>query len=302
MQGTKVGVATLAAIALGVSLPASAGSAVIVGQTFTPTSACSSPITILQSGSPADDRQYRVQARGVLTSWSYQAPAQVIPIRFKVGNRLSGDSFQIDAQSQTETPVANRLNRFTDISIPVEPGDVIGLFFQASETEVMCGRATLDYNFHFLDAHVAPGPARPWSAGEGLQLNVAASLEADADADGFGDETEDGCPTNAAIQGPCPAGQPGLQLDQPDNDPPETSIIKPAPKKLFGHRVKFRFIAYEPQARFQCKLDAKRYRRCHSPKSIKHLDAGWHKFKVRAIDQAGNVDPSPAKDKFKVVG
>ena len=28
---------------------------------------------------------------------------------------------------------------------------------------------------------------------------------------------------------------------------------------------------------------------------------GKHKFKVRAIDAAGNTDPSPAKDKFKVV-
>lgn len=301
MQGTKVGVAALVAIGLGVSLPVSAGSAVIVGQTFTPTSACESPITILQSGSAADDRQYRVQARGVLTSWSYQAPAQVIPIRFKVGSRLSGDSFQIDAQSQTETPIPNQLNLFTDISIPVDAGDVIGLFFQGGEGDVMCGRSTLDYNFHFLDAHVPPGSAQAWSAGEGLQLNVSASLEADADADGFGDETEDGCPADAAIQGPCPGTEPRPQLDQPDNDPPETSIIKPAPNKLFGHRVKFRFIAYEPQARFQCKLDAKRFRRCRSPKSFKHLAPGWHRFKVRAIDQAGNVDPSPAKDSFKVV-
>ena len=34
----------------------------------------------------------------------------------------------------------------------------------------------------------------------------------------------------------------------------------------------------------------------------KHLSPGKHKFQVRAIDAAGNVDPSAAKDKFKVVG
>jgi len=34
---------------------------------------------------------------------------------------------------------------------------------------------------------------------------------------------------------------------------------------------------------------------------MKHLDEGKHKFKVRATDAAGNTDPTPAKDKFKVV-
>jgi hypothetical protein len=38
-----------------------------------------------------------------------------------------------------------------------------------------------------------------------------------------------------------------------------------------------------------------------SPLEVKELDEGEHKFKVVATDAAGNVDPSPAKDKFKVV-
>jgi hypothetical protein len=35
-------------------------------------------------------------------------------------------------------------------------------------------------------------------------LLAAGTVEADADRDGFGDETQDACPTNAATQGPCP--------------------------------------------------------------------------------------------------
>jgi hypothetical protein len=31
------------------------------------------------------------------------------------------------------------------------------------------------------------------------------------------------------------------------------------------------------------------------------LTTGKHKFKVVATDEADNTDPSPAKDKFKVV-
>jgi len=33
------------------------------------------------------------------------------------------------------------------------------------------------------------------------------------------------------------------------------------------------------------------------PKELK-VGRGIHKFKVRATDPAGNVDPSPAKDRF----
>ena len=40
---------------------------------------------------------------------------------------------------------------------------------------------------------------------------------------------------------------------------------------------------------------------CKSPKKYKKLKPGKHVFKVRAIDKAGNVDPTPAKKKFKVL-
>jgi hypothetical protein len=300
----RIGVATLAVVALGALVPASATSAVIVGQTFEPTSTCEAPGTILQSASPAGAPRYVVETRGVLTSWSFQAPAQVAPIRLKVGANVSGDSFRIDAQSEIETPIPNELNRFSEISVPVEPGDLIGLFFAGAGDEVPCGAPTLGYDFHFLGADVAPGSAQAWSAGDGLglQLDLSATLEADADADGFGDETEDRCPTDAATHRACPANEPRAPVDEPDSDPPETTIIKPAPEKLEGRRVKFRFITDDAGATFRCKLDRRRYRRCRSPKWVKHLDEGRHVFRVRAVDAAGNVDPSPARDGFKVVG
>jgi Ca2+-binding RTX toxin-like protein len=41
------------------------------------------------------------------------------------------------------------------------------------------------------------------------RILIAANVEPDSDRDGFGDETQDQCPTNATIQGPCPAPLPG---------------------------------------------------------------------------------------------
>ena len=45
--------------------------------------------------------------------------------------------------------------------------------------------------------------------------------------------------------------------------------------------------------RFECSLDASGWARCTSPKSISGLGEGTHAFQVRAIDPAGNVDPTP---------
>ena len=52
---------------------------------------------------------------------------------------------------------------------------------------------------------------------------------------------------------------------------------------------------------FKCKLRSQGFRKCKSPKTYRGLDPGKHKFKVEAIDSNGNVDSTPAKDKFKVL-
>lgn len=65
-----------------------------------------------------------------------------------------------------------------------------------------------------------------------------------------------------------------------------------------------RFKGSDDQAgtiRFQCKLDRRKFRKCKSPKTYRHLKFGRHKVKVRAIDAAGNKDTSPAKRSFRLV-
>jgi hypothetical protein len=62
------------------------------------------------------------------------------------------------------------------------------------------------------------------------------------------------------------------------------------------------FAAPSPPSTFECKADKKPFKPCMSPKKVKRLDEGRHKFKVRATDAAGNVDPTPDKDRFRVVG
>ena len=81
----------------------------------------------------------------------------------------------------------------------------------------------------------------------------------------------------------------------PDTTAPETTISK---RYLAVGAAKFWFSANEA-AGFLCRLDKAPFKPCSSPRSYKHLKAGKHTFKVKAVDAAGNVDQTPAIARFK---
>ncbi len=108
-------------------------------------------------------------------------------------------------------------------------------------------------------------------------------------------------PTTTPPPSPPPIVKPKPKVDR---TPPVTKLLR-RPAKLVRvrpHRaasVFFRFAANE-RSRFECKLDAKPYRRCHSPLRGK-LRPGRHTFRVFAIDAAGNRDKTPAVVRLQVV-
>ena len=75
---------------------------------------------------------------------------------------------------------------------------------------------------------------------------------------------------------------------------PETQI-QAAPPSLAGSRnASFQFGSPRPNAQFQCRLDGGDFTPCASPQQFGNLPEGDHTFEVRAFDQYGNVDGSPA--------
>jgi hypothetical protein len=81
-----------------------------------------------------------------------------------------------------------------------------------------------------------------------------------------------------------------------DTTAPQTTIDK---RYLAAGTAKFWFSANEG-ASFLCRLDKGDFKPCSAPRSYKHLKAGKHTFKVKAVDAAGNVDQAPAIARFQV--
>jgi hypothetical protein len=98
-----------------------------------------------------------------------------------------------------------------------------------------------------------------------------------------------------------PGSPPGTPPPATDTTPPETTIVS-GPDGQVGKKAKFKFASDDPAATFECALDRGSFSSCTSPKRVRRLDFGRHKFKVRAIDAAGNIDLSPAKIRFRASG
>jgi hypothetical protein len=71
--------------------------------------------------------------------------------------------------------------------------------------------------------------------------------------------------------------------------------------KTTNRRPRLKFSSSEPGSSFECKLDNKLWRACATPQKLKKLKRRKHKVRVRAIDPTGNVDPTPATDRFRVL-
>ncbi len=73
------------------------------------------------------------------------------------------------------------------------------------------------------------------------------------------------------------------------------------------HKATFKFTGSGGAGalKFKCRLTGqstklKRWRRCSSPITYRHLRRGGHVFEVEAIDARGKADPTPAKKRFKL--
>jgi hypothetical protein len=85
----------------------------------------------------------------------------------------------------------------------------------------------------------------------------------------------------------------------PDTTPPQTKISS-KPSEVGPPRSIFQLRSSQPGSRFECRLDSAKFKPCGKRVEYRNLKPGRHTFRARAIDAAGNVDPSPAVVRFRV--
>jgi hypothetical protein len=88
----------------------------------------------------------------------------------------------------------------------------------------------------------------------------------------------------------------------PDADAtaPDTTITSGPNGPTNDPTPSFGFSADEGGASFECRVDGGSFEPCNPPETVESLSDGNHTFAVRAVDGAGNADPTPAERSFKV--
>jgi hypothetical protein len=281
----KAGIAGVAVLAAGLIATGVVAAATQLGTTSPPATNCIGPPTsFVQTANPTGS-EYAVPSAGVITAWSFNAPASAPELKLKMFRSLGGSNYLVVGQSSAQTPAANNFNNF-QTRIPVQAGDLVGL------TILTVGPCGTNGSGTALQVAGDPPDGANVTGGGPISgfLGIGATLEADADADGFGDETQDQCPTSAATQNECV--------------PPSGKIFKGPKAEIERTSAKFFFKSNEPGSTFRCKLKGKGVKKtgpCTSPKKYKNLEPGKFKFTLTATDPAGNVDPTPEKQKFRVL-
>jgi hypothetical protein len=281
----------VALVALSATLAAgsaTAGALTTVGEDFTVGGgACgggvNDPFMYVQTASPGN--AYAAPFDGVLTSWGSTTDTWD-SATLKVIRLGSGNSFTVLGQ---DGPRAE--GTVSPIRIPVRQGDILGLLFPPQENcPGGANPGSSEYVIKGVSHDVGLGPGTfdqgPFPS---FQISVSARIEHDADHDGYGDETQDLCPTDPTLHSVC------------DTFPPQTSITKGPKKKTKSKKATFAFSSSEPGSTFECSLDGAAFHACASPMTATVKELGRHNFLVRARDTHGNLDTTEASWSWKVV-
>jgi len=171
-----------------------------------------SVVSFIQPSDPAGDPYSGgAPVSGVITKFRIRAYGNGAPatVAFRVGNLTPagdllsatgsaspiGASATVAAGPTGTTPIIDVPGR-----VPVTAGQHLAV---DGSTNLV---ATYDSSGSKFSYVFSPPLAAGGSSAVTGELLVAASIEPDADKDGFGDETQDGCPSDGSTQGSCVTG------------------------------------------------------------------------------------------------
>jgi hypothetical protein len=288
MRGARTAAGVLAVVAAVAAAPSGAGATALVGRVSRgPALVQCAPdtsyaVSTFASGQP---NPWRIPEPGVITQWrSRVAPAPGAVALQVLRESQPSAAFEVVAESDPETVDAPEVNRFFT-RVPVAGGELIGLRTEGGFA--YCADTSAGEGLARFERSPAPRPGDgsvAYAAGPEGGLNVEAVLEPDVDRDGYGDETQDGCPADAQRHDECV--DPAVRI----TDRPGT--------RTKARKATFRFVSDDLRAGFECKLDGGRYSRCRSPLRLRRLTAARHVLLVRARE--GGVVGSPARYAWRI--
>jgi len=147
---------------------------------------------------------------GVITSWSVRRASGTVALRVLRGRPGESMPNELHAtnvdESLDRTGSGSDTAQSFDTRLPVKAEDYIGI-------TLVAGSSIGNFSGPGDQIFEVPGDLNlakvDSTTPENFEPLVSATVEPDADGDGFGDESEDACPSSAATQGACPvAGVP----------------------------------------------------------------------------------------------
>ncbi len=140
------------------------------------------------------------EGKSVITGWRVQVGPGIGPLQQQlVASHQVGEEEDLKVGESAVETVGPGINEFA-ARIPVSEYDHVGL--RGPGGTLIC----------HSERNIAGRVKGEWASGEsrrfegivGVGVPVVARVEYDRDSDGYGDETQDGCPASSALQTPCP--------------------------------------------------------------------------------------------------
>jgi hypothetical protein len=223
------------------------------------------------------------------------APANGVIVKFRMKTSAAEDvTFRlatIDKQGDTalaqgaavgptvHTQDTEEIQEFA-ARVPVKKGQHLAL--DAPSTHMVYNQGGTKFTYLYAPTLVAGQGPRGASGEPQGELLLQAVMEADADRDGYGDETQDGCPTQASTHGACDTSAPTVKK-----------------LRLRARSVKLRL---SEAATLAIKIQKKQNGRFHTVRTLtragkagqnalslsRRLGSGRYRVSVLATDAAGN--------------
>ena len=145
---------------------------------------------------------------GVIVRWRMKTGTTNADVtQIKVGLRLFRGDTRGASGGLATFPLDEPGIHSYDSRLPIKAGERIGLDSYTTTNDEDGGGLPVSYSAPgagIFDEYSSPtGNDPPTQSGSDYELLLQAEIEPDVDHDGFGDETQDLCPTNAATQSAC---------------------------------------------------------------------------------------------------